>query len=365
MDDEEDNTGKNSSNRKPISYSTEFRLDINLNNFVRKLCPAMINVFQETSAEVLGIQSCARDLGIEYAGTIYADASAALGIVMRRGVGKVRHIRTQSLWLQEAHATKILGFEKIDGSRNPSDLMTKHLSDTLQQRHLEYIGTRAADGRAESAPELNSVEMENNDNYFLGTVPAAFASILKCTNIMSVEGEDGESGGLMSSDSCDRQLPLVTAAPIMNNSGNSRRRRKSVRFSPLVAQHRVTPYSEVYGMHPRNFDFDAQGNRVVGTTTPVVEARECKNVIVALAKTVEPVYSVGVLPRADRSHKEECRVIASRTGRDKRATDLDRSAYETSQGLKASQTDRDACAFSAGLAQAARARRFPRARSLP
>ena len=36
---------KNSSNRKPISYSTEFRLDITLNNFVGKLCPAMINVF--------------------------------------------------------------------------------------------------------------------------------------------------------------------------------------------------------------------------------------------------------------------------------------------------------------------------------
>ena len=36
---------KNLSNRKPISYSTEFRLDINLNNFVRKLCPAMINAF--------------------------------------------------------------------------------------------------------------------------------------------------------------------------------------------------------------------------------------------------------------------------------------------------------------------------------
>ena len=39
---------KNPSNRKPISYSTEFRLDINLNNFVRKLCPAMINAFQDT-----------------------------------------------------------------------------------------------------------------------------------------------------------------------------------------------------------------------------------------------------------------------------------------------------------------------------
>ena len=42
MDDfEEDNTEKKI---LLISYSTEFRLD----NFVRKLCTAMINVFQET-----------------------------------------------------------------------------------------------------------------------------------------------------------------------------------------------------------------------------------------------------------------------------------------------------------------------------
>ena len=34
---------KNPSNRKPISYSTDFRLDINLNNFEGKLCAAMIN----------------------------------------------------------------------------------------------------------------------------------------------------------------------------------------------------------------------------------------------------------------------------------------------------------------------------------
>ena len=48
MDDEEENTKKNPYNRKPIAYSTEFRLDINLNNFVRKLWPAMINAFQDT-----------------------------------------------------------------------------------------------------------------------------------------------------------------------------------------------------------------------------------------------------------------------------------------------------------------------------
>ena len=47
-DFEEETLKKNSSNRKPISYSTEFRLDINLNNYVVKLCPAMIIAFQDT-----------------------------------------------------------------------------------------------------------------------------------------------------------------------------------------------------------------------------------------------------------------------------------------------------------------------------
>ena len=121
------------------------------------------------SAELLGIQSCARDMGLIYEGTINADASAALGIVMRRGIGKVRHIRTQSLWLQEAHATKRIGFEKIDGSPNPSDLMTKHLTDTLQQRHLVYINAVPTGGRAESAPELNAFGGED-ERYFLGTI---------------------------------------------------------------------------------------------------------------------------------------------------------------------------------------------------
>ena len=88
------------------------------------------------SAETLGLQSCAKDLGIELGAGIYADASAAIGIIKRRGVGKVRHIRTQSLWLQEAHATRRLAFEKVDGTSNPADLLTKHLSEAVMEKHL-------------------------------------------------------------------------------------------------------------------------------------------------------------------------------------------------------------------------------------
>ena len=50
-----DELKKNPSNRKPISYSTEFRLDINLNNFEGKLCAAMINAFQDIFGNTLHI----------------------------------------------------------------------------------------------------------------------------------------------------------------------------------------------------------------------------------------------------------------------------------------------------------------------
>ena len=109
------------------------------------------------SAETLGIQACAKDLGIELDAGIYADASAALGIIMRRGVGKVRHIRTQSLWLQEAHASKRLTFEKVDGANNPADLYTKHLCEAILSRHITFFGAHGADGRAISAPGLDSL----------------------------------------------------------------------------------------------------------------------------------------------------------------------------------------------------------------
>ena len=41
------------------------------------------------SCELLGIQSCARDLGIVVGAAVYADASAALGIIKRRGSGEL------------------------------------------------------------------------------------------------------------------------------------------------------------------------------------------------------------------------------------------------------------------------------------
>ena len=49
----------------------------------------------------LGAQAMLREMGVELNLVIKCDASAAVGIVMRRGLGRFRHIDLSQLWIQE------------------------------------------------------------------------------------------------------------------------------------------------------------------------------------------------------------------------------------------------------------------------
>ena len=52
------------------------------------------------SAETMGLMSMYKDLGTQINGVVLADASAAHAIVARRGLGKLRHLDTNDLWIQ-------------------------------------------------------------------------------------------------------------------------------------------------------------------------------------------------------------------------------------------------------------------------
>ncbi len=119
---------------------------------------AELHAMVAASAETLGIIGLCRDMGMEIAGEVYADSSAALGIAQRSGVGKVRHLRVQALWVQEVRCTGRLGYKKVLGTRNPADILTKHVPVELLDAHLQTLGVESREGRAVSAPELNSVE---------------------------------------------------------------------------------------------------------------------------------------------------------------------------------------------------------------
>ena len=102
----------------------------------------------------LGYQSLLRDLGVNVGLRVWTDSSAAIGICSRQGLGKLRHLDTHTLWVQQAVRSKRVDLRKVAGEVNPADLFTKHsltrerLIGLTKLFELEYRG-----GRAESAPQ--------------------------------------------------------------------------------------------------------------------------------------------------------------------------------------------------------------------
>ena len=91
-------------------------------------------------AEGLAIQSFCRDLGIQVKVQIWTDSEACKGICNRTGLGKIKHMDVQLLWLQDAVWRERVKLVKVRGDKNPSDLMTKHLSRAAIERNLARLG---------------------------------------------------------------------------------------------------------------------------------------------------------------------------------------------------------------------------------
>ena len=104
------------------------------------------------ASEGCGLQSLAADLGITLKFSIHADSSAAIGICRRSGIGRVRHLAVGQLWVQEGLRRGDLTLFKVQGDRNPSDILTKSVAREVLDRHLGKLGLHRTDGRAATAP---------------------------------------------------------------------------------------------------------------------------------------------------------------------------------------------------------------------
>ena len=111
----------------------------------------------KASAETLGMLAMFRDFGWNVSGEIWGDASAAMGIVSRTGLGKTRHIDTSLLWIQRIAAEKRLRYEKAFGKLNPADLFTKHFDANTMDGHVRRLAFEVAEGRAMEAPKLHII----------------------------------------------------------------------------------------------------------------------------------------------------------------------------------------------------------------
>ena len=105
-------------------------------------------------SEAMGTKSLLGDLGINMKIQVKEDSSAALGIASRTGLGKVRHIEVNQLWVQDKVRNKEVEVIKVLGTENLADGLTKNLEIKWMRKHIDkancYIGT----GRHELMPAV-------------------------------------------------------------------------------------------------------------------------------------------------------------------------------------------------------------------
>ena len=83
---------------------------------------------------------------------VKSDAVAAIGIVKRQGLGRVRHLAVADLWVQQRSRNNEVVYQKLDGTRNTSDMLTKVVEKEVIQRHMQTLGLQFAPGRHPSTP---------------------------------------------------------------------------------------------------------------------------------------------------------------------------------------------------------------------
>ena len=96
--------------------------------------------------------------GIEVDLVIKSDAVAAIGMVKRQGLGRIRHLAVADLWIQQKAKDGVVNYKKLEGSKNTSDILTKPVEAETMGRHMKSLGLEFREGRNPLTPAFNGKE---------------------------------------------------------------------------------------------------------------------------------------------------------------------------------------------------------------
>ena len=82
------------------------------------------------------------------------DANAAMGIVQRKRLRKLRHAEVDVLWIHERDARRLLPFQEVPGQDGPSGMMTKNVPVAVVDQYIARLNIAVVGGRASVAPNL-------------------------------------------------------------------------------------------------------------------------------------------------------------------------------------------------------------------
>ena len=72
----------------------------------------------------------------------------------RKGLGKVRHVEVNQLWVQQKVGNGEIELRKVEGTQNLADALTKHVEHEGILRHMSGTGQFVSEGRHEIMPNV-------------------------------------------------------------------------------------------------------------------------------------------------------------------------------------------------------------------
>eukprot|EP00971_Amphidinium_carterae_P220004 4367367-Amphidinium_carterae.2 len=104
------------------------------------------------AATLLGLRALAEDwhLNVGLKLRIRTDSSAAKGFTTRRGLGRMRHVSTRYLWLQDKVQKQELIMLKVRTEDQPADLLTKAATSKVRAMAFHAIGLELKSGQAQT-----------------------------------------------------------------------------------------------------------------------------------------------------------------------------------------------------------------------
>ena len=83
---------------------------------------------------------------------MYGQTPVRHWVVHRQGLGRLRHIDTNLLWIQDVAAQRAIEFSKIFGTENPADLMTKFLGWQSAETNCHRLQREFQEGEQRQHP---------------------------------------------------------------------------------------------------------------------------------------------------------------------------------------------------------------------
>ena len=100
-------------------------------------------------SQAMGMVSMALDWGIRLRAHVWMDATAGIAIGSRRGLGKVKHIDTVFLWVQEMVNSGRVTVGKKDTKEMLADMLTKPVPAPVMEYLLKGMGYFFEQGKPE------------------------------------------------------------------------------------------------------------------------------------------------------------------------------------------------------------------------